>query len=85
MSHCIYHFLEEYLWENECGIINPDVSTGPGTHWVACKENGKIINFFDSFGNLQSPPEVLNYYYRYEKKEVPFSNRWRNSYCMYHV
>lgn len=48
-------------WKTECGIINLDISSGPGTHWVAYKKNGNIIEYFDSFGNLQPPREVINY------------------------
>lgn len=48
-------------WKKECGIINLDVSLGPGTHWVAYKKKGDLIDYFDSFGNLQPPREVVNY------------------------
>lgn len=46
---------------NECGIINLDSSTGSGTHWVAYHKKGTNIEYFDSFGNLQPPKELLNY------------------------
>lgn len=45
----------------ESAIINLDDNDGPGTHWVAYK---KIINkvvYFDSFGNLQPPSELIRY------------------------
>lgn len=45
----------------ECGIINLDVSTGPGTHWVAYFKNNAVKEYFDSFGNLQPPLEVMKY------------------------
>lgn len=48
-------------WKSECGIINLDVSSGPGTHWVAYKKKGRNVDYFDSFGNLQPPQEVINY------------------------
>lgn len=45
----------------ECGIVNLDESSGLGTHWVAyCKKDNKI-EYFDSFGNLQPPLEIINY------------------------
>lgn len=60
----------------ESGIINLDDKTGPGTHWVAYRKNGSNVNYFDSFGDLQPPEELMNYLnvdkiryncYRYQK------------------
>lgn len=48
-------------WKRECGIINFDVSIGDGTHWVAYYKNLNDIKYFDSFGNLQPPTEVVKY------------------------
>lgn len=49
-------------WKKECGIVNLDNSSGPGTHWVAYyKKDANSIYYFDSFGNLQPPKEVINY------------------------
>lgn len=49
---------------NESGIINLDSSNGPGTHWVAYKKQGKCVHYFDSFGNLQPPIELIRYFGR---------------------
>lgn len=48
-------------WINECGIINLDNFSGPGTHWVAYCKKGNESEYFDSFGNLQPPREVVRY------------------------
>lgn len=58
----------------ECGIVNLDNSFGPGTHWVAYYKNRNYKEYFDSFGNLQPPIEVINYLgrpieYNYERKQ----------------
>lgn len=45
----------------ECGIINLDGVEGPGTHWVAYKKNGNESRYFDSFGNLPPPQELIRY------------------------
>lgn len=45
----------------ECGIINLDSSIGSGTHWVAYYKNKEEKTYFDSFGNLQPPLEVIKY------------------------
>lgn len=46
---------------HECGIINLDSSDGPGTHWVAYSKKGNKIEYFDSFGNLKPPKELVKY------------------------
>lgn len=45
----------------ECGILNLDSYQGAGTHWVAYYKNGNITEYFDSFGNLQPPLEIISY------------------------
>lgn len=59
----------------ECGIVNLDLDSGSGTHWVAYWKFGAHIEYFDSFGNIQPPIEIINYlgnnlvynYYRKQK------------------
>lgn len=63
-------------WKQECGIINLDNHTSPGTHWTSyCKQN-KNTYYYDSFGNLQPPGELIEYlgsdsnvYYNYRKDQ----------------
>ena len=45
----------------ETAIINLDDKSGPGTHWVAYRKLGKDVTYFDSFGNLKPPKELINY------------------------
>lgn len=47
--------------KKECGIINLDLSSGSGTHWVAYYKNNQQKEYFDSFGNLQPPLELVKY------------------------
>lgn len=47
--------------KRECAIVNLDNSAGPGTHWVAYYKKNDYIEYFDSFGNLQPPLEIINY------------------------
>jgi len=45
----------------ECGILNLNTSAQPGSHWVAYfVKNSKAV-YFDSFGNLPPPPELIKY------------------------
>ena len=46
----------------ESAVINLDNSTGPGTHWVAYKKTGNKVLYFDSFGDLKPPPELMKYF-----------------------
>lgn len=58
--------LPKKVWKNECGIVNLDISSGSGTHWTAYykrtnKLNKNYVEYFDSFGNLRPPPEIISY------------------------
>jgi len=46
---------------NESAIINLDDSQGPGTHWCAYRKKGDHVTYFDSFGNLRPPSELIDY------------------------
>jgi len=48
--------------KNECAVINLDTSKGRGTHWVAYKKHNNIVEYFDSFGNLKPPKELIEYF-----------------------
>lgn len=45
----------------ECGIVNLDSSSGRGTHWVAYFKHDNYIIYYDSFGNLKPPKEIIEY------------------------
>lgn len=47
---------------NESGIVNLDSQRGIGTHWVAYKKRGCKVKYFDSFGNLKPPVELIRYF-----------------------
>lgn len=49
---------------NEMGVINLDLSSNRGTHWVAYSKRGNHVEYFDSFGNLPPPLEVIRYFKR---------------------
>lgn len=48
--------------KNESGVVNLDVLEGIGTHWVAYKKRGNLVIYFDSFGDLKPPIEIVNYF-----------------------
>lgn len=45
----------------EFAILNLDDKYGLGTHWVAYKKIGENVLYFDSFGDLKPPKELLAY------------------------
>jgi len=48
--------------QNENGIVNLDDAKGPGTHWVAYAKRDNHVIYFDSFGNLRPPKELVRYF-----------------------
>lgn len=46
----------------EAAIINLDSKDGPGTHWVAYRKIDNNILYFDSFGNLRPPKDLIKYF-----------------------
>lgn len=45
----------------EAVIINLDDKNGRGTHWTCYRKNGKSVRYFNSFGNLKPPAELIQY------------------------
>lgn len=66
----IPHFRGVFMRDNlpkkvhpiECGIVNLASSNHSGSHWVAYKKHNKNIIYFDSFGNLPPPKELVKYF-----------------------
>lgn len=45
----------------ETGILNLDSGGGDGTHWVAFSKHDNKCLYYDSFGNLKPPKELVIY------------------------
>lgn len=61
----------------ESAIINLDSKYGTGTHWVAYKKSEDCVVYFDSFGDLRPPTELIDYFgssvkisYNYKRKQA---------------
>lgn len=54
--------LPKKIHKIEKGIVNLDSINGPGSHWVAYKRKNNQVIYFDSFGNLHPPVELLKYF-----------------------
>ena len=55
------------MWKNESAIVNLDDSYGPGTHWVCYKKIQDVVYYFDSFGNIPPPRELMKYFNKTSK------------------
>lgn len=53
--------LPKHIKRNECGIVNLDRNIGDGTHWTAYVKKNKEVTYFDSYGNLRPPEELIKY------------------------
>src|SRR5271156_1929659 len=60
MKHRMIDEIKGIAKVNECGIINLDVSTGAGTHYVCYFKRGNLKIYMDSFG-IKPPNEIVNY------------------------
>lgn len=47
--------------KRQCWILNHGSSDTDGTHWTALARNGNIAFYFDSYGKLPPPLEVIKY------------------------
>ena len=75
----------------ECGIINLDDMTGPGTHWVCYRNINNIVEYFDPFG-LIMPNEALEYFHTSGKRIVYSMDEIQNRntvlcgyWCLYYL
>lgn len=66
---------------HESAIVNLDDAQGPGTHWTAYVKHGQNIAYFDSFGDLRPPAELIKYFgarakIRYNYKRIQNFNTY---------
>lgn len=62
--------LPKKIWANETGIVNLDSIHGSGTHWVCYRKQKNVINYFDSFGNLRPPYQLVSYFKTSDQQPV---------------
>lgn len=55
--------LPKKIRRNECAIVNMDGIEGEGTHWTAYIKRDNEIIYFDSYGSLPPPPELIRYFH----------------------
>lgn len=52
---------KKIMSKRECWILNHGSSSTDGTHWTALAKIDNNAYYFDSFGKLPPPLEVINY------------------------
>lgn len=65
-------------WKNESAVINLDTADGPGSHWICFKKKNTRVYYYDSYGNMRPPLELIQYlgpdtdiYYNYDREQPP--------------
>lgn len=48
-------------WKKECMVINHDSIKNHGTHWTCFVKDDENVFYFDSFGKLPPPLELVQY------------------------
>ena len=59
-------------------IINLDSRRGRGTHWTCYRKRGDKVSYFDPFGSLPPPQELMEYWGR--GVQVTYNRRRYQSY-----
>lgn len=54
--------LPKKINENECGIVNLGDKDSDGSHWTSYVKRKNDIQYFDSYGNLKPPLELVLYF-----------------------
>lgn len=54
--------LPKYPEKHERAVVNLQTGSQPGSHWVCYIKKDNIVKYFDSFGNLKPPPQLLDYF-----------------------
>lgn len=76
---------------NECAIINLDDYNSSGTHWTGYRKVLNKVFWFDPFGDLPPPLEILNHFrgyqifYNYDKFQTygsVYCGQWCLKYLM---
>lgn len=49
------------MWKNECMVVNQDSIENSGTHWTCYVKKARNVYYFDSFGKLAPPLELIRY------------------------
>jgi hypothetical protein len=60
----------------EAAVVNLDFEKNNGTHWVGYRKIGKLIRYYDSFGNIRPPLQLEKYFkgcdieYNYKQEQA---------------
>lgn len=54
--------LPKKIRKSECGVVNLDDYENEGTHWTAYVKKGSQVFYFNSYGDLRPPVELVEYF-----------------------
>ncbi|GFU20151.1 uncharacterized protein TNCV_2557411 [Trichonephila clavipes] len=81
--------LPKKMRQFENGIINLDIATGPGTHWVCYYNDPKnnFVEYFDPFGDYvyKILPNIKRYLLSSGKKEIGYNSSFFTTPCFRQV
>lgn len=66
--------------KNECAVVNLASIKNSGSHWTSFCKQGSIVYYFDSFGNLKPPLELLRYF---DKCKIVYNHSSKQNYDQY--
>ncbi|GFS92600.1 uncharacterized protein TNCV_1160581 [Trichonephila clavipes] len=75
--------LPKKMRKNENGIVNLDILTGDGTHWVCYYNDPKyeFVEYFDPFGEYMSDdyelPDEIEKYLKTSNKHIRYSSNFQ--------
>lgn len=67
----------------ESAIVNLDSEKGIGSHWVAYVKKDKNVYYFDSYGNLKPPIELVSYLTRQHNCSIFYNHNNFQSYSSF--
>lgn len=54
--------LPKKIYKIECGIVNLEEDFKAGSHWTAYIKYNNDISYFDSYGSLPPPLQLIKYF-----------------------
>jgi hypothetical protein len=73
--------LPKRIANDECGVINLDISSGSGTHWVGYYNDSRLdyVEYFDPFGEYDKkrvciPKEIVRYLRSGSKQKIMYND-----------
>lgn len=77
------HLPDNGPFNYESAIVNLDSEEGIGSHWVAYVKKDKNVHYFDSYGNLKPPIELVSYLTRKQDCNIFYNHNCFQNYSSF--